>query len=156
MDCTFKTEEGKFNFRVGAAIYDGKRVLFTTDGRSDFYNAVGGRVQFGETTENAVLREIREELGVDAEIDRLYSITQKFFECGGVVYHEIEFLYLIKPFDFSRIDYNAIHCDGDDSRLVWLDADKEPDMPYFPKHMFEAVTSPCSDVKIMTENELMQ
>lgn len=86
----------------------------------------------------------------------LYSITQKFFECGGVVYHEIEFLYLIKPFDFSKIDYNAIHCDGDDSRLVWLDADKEPDMPYFPKHMFEAVTSPCCDVKIMTENELMQ
>ncbi len=156
MDCTFKTEEGKFNFRVGAAIYDGKRVLFTTDGRSDFYNSVGGRVQFGETTENAVLREIREELGVDAKIDRLYSITQKFFECGGVVYHEIEFLYLIKPFDFSKIDYNAIHCDGDDSRLVWLDADKEPDMPYFPKHIFEAVTSPCNDVKIMTENELMQ
>lgn len=71
MDCTFKTEEGKFNFRVGAAIYDGKRVLFTTDGSSDYYYAVGGRVHFGETTENAVLREIREELGVDAEIDRL-------------------------------------------------------------------------------------
>lgn len=71
MDCTFKTEEGKFNFRVGAAIYDGKRVLFTTDGSSDYYYAVGGRVYFGETTENAVLREIREELGVDAEIDRL-------------------------------------------------------------------------------------
>lgn len=32
MDCTFKTEEGKFNLRVGAVITDGKRVLVTDYG----------------------------------------------------------------------------------------------------------------------------
>ena len=74
MDCSFVTGDKKFNFRVGAVITDGKRLLVTADSHSPWYWVTGGRVKFGETTEAAVLREIREELGVNAEIDRLYSI----------------------------------------------------------------------------------
>ena len=79
MDCTFNTPEGKFNLRVGAVITDGNRVLVNTDSRVDFYTVIGGRVKLGETAEAAILREIREETGVSAETDRLYSISEKFF-----------------------------------------------------------------------------
>ena len=103
MDCTFKTPEGKFNLRVGAVITDGKRVLVSKDGSHSFYWVTGGRVKLGETTEEAILREIREELGVEAEIARLYSIAEKFFTVDGVFYHELEYLYLIKPFDIAKI-----------------------------------------------------
>ena len=72
MDCTFKTPEGKFNLRVGAVITDGKRVLVSKDGSHSFYWVTGGRVKLGETTEEAILREIREELGVEAEVARLF------------------------------------------------------------------------------------
>ena len=95
MDCTFKTPEGKFNLRVGAVITDGKRVLVSKDGSHSFYWVTGGRVKLGETTEEAILREIREELGVEAEVARLYSIAEKFFTVDGVFYHELEYLYLI-------------------------------------------------------------
>ena len=30
MDCTFKTDEGKFNYRVGALIRDGNRILMAS------------------------------------------------------------------------------------------------------------------------------
>lgn len=154
MDCTFLTPEGKFNLRVGAVITDGKYVLVGKESHVDFYTVIGGRVKFGETAEAAVLREIKEETGVSAEIDRLYSINEKFFRFDGITYHELEFLFLIKPFDVSLIDETAIQCDGADQRLIWLDSTKEPDMPVFPEHLFEAVNSPSAEVKFMTENSL--
>lgn len=154
MDCTFNTPEGKFNLRVGAVITDGKRVLVGKDSRVDFYTVVGGRVKLGETAEAAVLREIREETGVSTEIDRLYSISEKFFRFDGIAYHELEFLFLIKPFDISLIDETAIQCDGADQRLVWLDSTKKPDMPVFPKHLFEAVNSPAPELQFITANQL--
>lgn len=153
MDCTFNTTEGKFNLRVGAVITDGTRVLVGKDSRVDFYTVVGGRVKFGETAETAVLREIREELGVSAEIDRLYSINEKFFTLDGIRYHELEFLFLIKPFDISRIDYSAISCDGADIRLVWLDTARKPDMPVFPENLFEAATNPSPEIKFTVEDD---
>lgn len=153
MDCTFNTTEGKFNLRVGAVITDGTRVLVGKDSRADFYTVIGGRVKFGETAETAVLREIREELGVSAEIDRLYSINEKFFTLDGIRYHEMEFLFLIKPFDISRIDYSAISCDGADIRLVWLDTARKPDMPVFPENLFEAVANPSPEIKFTVEDD---
>ena len=167
MDCTFKTPEGKFNLRVGAVITDGKRVLVSKDGSHSFYWVTGGRVKLGETTEEAILREIREELGVEynaaeqvvlgdvrqdeAEVARLYSIAEKFFTVDGVFYHELEYLYLIKPFDIAKIDYGAVHCDSPDISLVWLDTDSEPDMPVYPEHLFEAVRNPSGAVRIMVQ-----
>lgn len=153
MDCTFKTPEGKFNLRVGAVITDGKRVLVSKDVSHEFYWVVGGRVKLGESTEEAVLREVREELGVAAEVDRLYSIAEKFFTVDGVFYHELEFLYLIKPFDVSKIDYGAIRCDSPDISLVWLDTDKEPEMPVYPENLFEAVRSPSSGISAIVNKE---
>ena len=153
MDCTFNTPEGKFNLRVGAVITDGKRVLVGKDSRVDFYTVIGGRVKLGETAEAAILREIREETGVSAEIDRLYSISEKFFRFDGIAYHELEFLFLIKPFDVSLINETAIQCDGADQRLVWLDSTKEPDMPVFPENLFEAVNSPATELRFITVNE---
>lgn len=151
MDCTFKTPEGKFNLRVGAVITDGKRVLVSKDGSHSFYWVTGGRVKLGETTEEAILREIREELGVEAEVARLYSIAEKFFTVDGVFYHELEYLYLIKPFDIAKIDYGAVHCDSPDISLVWMDTDSEPDMPVYPEHLFEAVRNPSGAVRIMVQ-----
>lgn len=154
MDCTFMTAEGKFNLRVGAVITDGRRVLVTEDNRWPWYWTIGGRVRFGETAEAAILREIYEELGVHAEIDRLYSIAQKFFTVESTVYHELEFLFLIKPFDISKIDYSAIHCDDENLRLVWLDTAEKPDKQVYPKNLFSAVQDPSAKLTLLCEDEL--
>ena len=100
MDCTFKTEEGKFNYRVGAIIRNGNRILMARnpgETRGDMWYSVGGRVRFGETAEVACLRELKEETGLELELERLAAIHENFFrDAEGTLYHEISLFFLVK------------------------------------------------------------
>ncbi len=79
MDLTFQTPGGRFNYRVcGVIIHDGK-LLAMHDENSPYYYLPGGRVKYGETAEEAVLREMKEELDVDCKIDRPLWLNQAFF-----------------------------------------------------------------------------
>ena len=54
---------GGFNYRVaGIALSEGRLLLHTSD-RDDFWSLPGGRCEFGETSAEALVREMREELG---------------------------------------------------------------------------------------------
>lgn len=97
MDISFKTELGKFNYRVCAVIINDNKVLVMRDNHADYYYLPGGRVQFNETAEKAVLRELKEELNIDAEIVRPLYFNQNFFYevVLKVDYHEIGVYFLI-------------------------------------------------------------
>ncbi len=91
MDITFATQEGRFNYRVcGMIIHNGK-ILAMHDERSPYFYLPGGRVQLHETAEEAVIREIREELNIDAKIARPLWLNQGFFieDVSGEKFHEI-------------------------------------------------------------------
>ena len=80
MDISFKTEQGRFNYRTaGVLIQDGK-LLVMQDENSPYYYVPGGRVSFGEATEAALQREISEELGIDVVVQRLLWVVESFFE----------------------------------------------------------------------------
>lgn len=126
MDTTFKTSEGIFTYRVDAIIRNGTKILMAHDKQNDQYYTIGGRAHFGETSEHAMLRELFEEIGVKTEIDRLAFVHENFFEIEGTSRHEIAFGYLIKPFDYNKIDYSAIESDGENQEILWIDlGDKE-------------------------------
>ena len=63
-------DDGILNIRVGAIIMKDGKILMVGNDR-DYLYSVGGRVKFGETAEEAVVREVLEETGVQMEIDRL-------------------------------------------------------------------------------------
>ncbi|MBQ6154153.1 MAG: NUDIX domain-containing protein [Ruminococcus sp.] len=137
MDCTFLTEKGNFNFRVGAVIADGGRVLAVRNPNEqrEFYYSVGGRVNYGETTEEAILRELYEETGIACEIDRLYAIHENFFTSDdGVPFHEISIFFLIKKnSDLLNIKSGQLTDQGPRGEyLVWIDLDHSEDMTLYP------------------------
>ena len=82
MDITFRTENGKFNYRVCAVMISQGKILAMHDERSPYYYLPGGRVEMGETAEHAVVREIEEELRITPKIVRPLWLNQSFF-CGG-------------------------------------------------------------------------
>ena len=64
---------------VAAAIRDGDHVFATQRGYGDFkdwWEFPGGKIEPGETREQALVREIREELSVDILIDRFLRTVE--------------------------------------------------------------------------------
>ena len=80
MDISFQTDDMLFNYRVCAMlIKDGEILAMKDEGASYFY-LPGGRVKMGETAENAVIREVEEELGITPRIVRPLWLNQAYFK----------------------------------------------------------------------------
>lgn len=103
MDLTFQMPEGRFNYRVCAIIVHDGKLLTMKDKRSPYYYLPGGRVALHETAEQAVLREVREELQIDAAIVRPLWMAQSFFteDVTGERFHEVCLYFLM---DVSNTD----------------------------------------------------
>ena len=93
---TFLRDNQRFNFRVAGIAIANNRVLLHRLDRDDFWTFPGGRVELGETSQDALLRELKEELNADIEIVRMLWLVENFFEYNSQQYHEIAFYYLMQ------------------------------------------------------------
>ncbi|RCW45445.1 NUDIX hydrolase [Paenibacillus prosopidis] len=134
---TFEKENNKFNFRVaGIAIHD-NRILLHTTLKDDFWNLPGGRVEFNESTDLTILREIKEELDIEVRIEELLFVNEDFFEYDGKKYHEICFYYLITfplGHEIIRID-DEFYGIEDEGRLIfkWFLIDQLIELNVYPE-----------------------
>lgn len=78
MDICFETPVGIFNYRVCAVILHDNKLLTMRNERSPYYYLPGGRVSMHESAEQAVIRELQEELNIEAEISRPLWLNQSF------------------------------------------------------------------------------
>lgn len=91
---------GRLNIRAGAIIVKEGKALFIFN---EHYYTVGGRIRFGEDAYEALLREMREELGEYAALlheGTLVAIEENFYPADGVRVHEYGFYF---RFDGSRL-----------------------------------------------------
>lgn len=100
-DISFQNDQDRFRYKSCAIIIEENAIAFMTNPDETYYYPLGGAVQLGETSEEAVLREIKEETGQDYEIERLLLIHENFFQqdtgkLAGLNCHEISFYYLMK------------------------------------------------------------
>jgi ADP-ribose pyrophosphatase YjhB (NUDIX family) len=86
----------RFNYRVaGVAIHDGSVLLHRAE-PDVYWTLPGGRAEHGETAEQTITREMREELETEAHVIRLLWLVEKFFDRDGLSYHEIALYFLIR------------------------------------------------------------
>ena len=114
MDVKIKTNDLKFKFRVcGIIINDGKILL--EEYSKDSFCLPGGYVNLGESSEDAIQRELKEELEIDFNIDSFLGVIENFFTNLRLVKtHGIEFYYKVSfknVDDIKKIDYNRIEND---------------------------------------------
>lgn len=84
---------------------DGPRLLLSCQrsptGSECYCRPLGGGIEFGETSCEAIVREIREELGAEIEAPVLLGALENLFTLDGVEGHEIIFVYQARFVDGS-------------------------------------------------------
>lgn len=74
-------------------IHDGKTLVskgFDEKKNETFYRGVGGSVHFREMSEDAMKREVKEELGCDVENLELLTVAENIFTYDGEDRHQKE------------------------------------------------------------------
>ncbi|HIR48668.1 MAG TPA: NUDIX domain-containing protein [Candidatus Faecimonas gallistercoris] len=100
-----KTEDYNFKFRVSGVIIKNDKLLLVNMDDSGFLCLPGGYVELGETTEEAMRRELLEEIGKKFEIDKYLGVVENYFiNKYAKKIHEISFYYLMTPVE--KMDTN--------------------------------------------------
>ncbi|MEE1061590.1 MAG: NUDIX domain-containing protein [Ruminococcus sp.] len=151
MDCTFKTTEGKFNYRVAAIIKNGSKILMANNPEyKTCCYSVGGRVRLNETLEEAIVREVFEETGIKAEIDRMGFIHENFFtNFEGELYHELSIFFYIKPNEeILKIKDGHLTNDGPNGEyLKWIDINEKQDINIYPEFYLTELKNPSEHIR---------
>lgn len=93
MDIKFTVGQQRFNHRAVAVIVKEGHLLIHRNVRDDFWALPGGRIRLMESGAEAVIREIKEELGLAAEVSRFLSVHENFFTYDEISFHEVGFYY---------------------------------------------------------------
>ena len=107
MDLSIMLSNIKLNIRVGIIIRYNESVFIELSKLG--YNSVipGGRIKLGEKSIDALIREIREEMGFIIKKDRLLfvKIMENFYTLDNIKVHELFFIY---EYSISNKEYNIL------------------------------------------------
>ncbi|HXI02331.1 MAG TPA: NUDIX domain-containing protein [Candidatus Saccharimonadales bacterium] len=93
--------------------------------REPFLRPLGGTVEFGERAEEAVRREILEELGEEIGSPRRLGVLENIFHYGGRTNHEIVFVFEAEfrdPGVYEREHLEAVEADGTPLKVRWVES----------------------------------
>ncbi len=149
-------DDGILNIRAGAIIMKDGKLLMVGNDRNYLYS-VGGRIKFGETAEEAVVREVFEETGVKMEIDRLGFVHENYFYGDALsnlnkqIYEISFFFYMKMPETFVPISESFTE-NNSKEHLVWVSLDE--DIKIYPEFFRTELKNPTDTVKhFITKDE---
>jgi 8-oxo-dGTP pyrophosphatase MutT (NUDIX family) len=95
--------------------------------KQSFYRPLGGGIEFGEYGEEAVRREIMEELHTEIKDLSYLGMLENVFVFNGTPGHEIVMVYdgvLLNSGLYDQSVISVIEANGEDIRAVWKNLDE--------------------------------
>lgn len=131
--CVFRRDDGTILVGISDGPSDGRR----------FYRPLGGGVEFGESAEEAVAREIQEELGAEIHSVRRLGVLDQCFTFDGKPKHEVAFIFDARFADESfsaREHITGVEANGLPIHALWI-LPRNADLPLFPNGLTELLDS---------------
>ena len=150
-DIIFKTDEYVFSYRVAGILIHNGRVLLQRPTNDNAYAIPGGHVTLGETNEQTLIREFKEEINADIKVDKLIWVGELFFPWGDKPCHQICLFYNISLTGNSSIPlsgrfWGAEQLEDKSFKLEfsWIDIKELENLEIYPieakKYLSEGLT----------------
>lgn len=106
-----------------------------------FYRPLGGGVDYGETSETALKREFKEEIGEEVKNLKLLGVVENIFTLDEKIGHEIVFVYeceFINQDLYTKETLELVDPDGY-GKLEWVNVEKEVSSgsKIYPKPLYD-------------------
>lgn len=89
----------KFKIRSAGVALEQNHVFLYRSIDSDYWALPGGQINHGESSDQALVREVSEELGAAVEIGRLVWLIENIYPKNGKIIHELGFYYYMHFID---------------------------------------------------------
>ena len=114
------------------------KILVQRERNGNEYALPGGHIKIGETLENGLIREFKEETGVSIKVERLLWSEECFWEYKGKQAHNISFYFLIDESSGLEIcdDGEFVsHKDNCDVLIGWLPIEELKNVIIYPEFL---------------------
>lgn len=138
-DWMFSSNEYVCGLRAAGVLIRDGRILVQKDRNGNEYALPGGHIRIGETLEDGLAREFREETGAEIAIKRLVWSEESLWSWKGRQAHTIVFYYLVEECEGSEAcawNSTVPHKDNQNVVLEWMrveDIEKATIYPRFLK-----------------------
>lgn len=143
-------ERSRIRVKAFAVIFDGPGehhlvARMSTTEHPVFHRPLGGSIELGERSREAVIREIGEELGATLVDPELLGVLENIFTIEGELGHEVVFVYVgrlaepdvVPPAGRSFVDTDEHGAPGDEGWVEWRPVSGDPAIPLFPDGLQE-------------------
>ncbi len=157
-DLRFRAPDGMVEIRAAAIIVRrptpdpaDARLLMVTNQADDFAYSVGGALELGETSREAVLREVREETGMDLPIGPLAAIEQSFHIDRREFWHLVTFHYWVDVLDGFEPWNSSVGFRSSSETLHWYGLDDLSRLTFHPRFYRDALFSQWDGIRSVVE-----
>ena len=109
-----------------------------------FYRPLGGGIEFGETSEETIHREMLEEMNVEVTDLKYLCTLENIFVFNGKPGHEIVVVYdgrLVNSGLYEQAEMSGLEADGNPLRVLWKRISEfGPDVPLYPDGLLEILS----------------
>ncbi|HEM3703767.1 TPA: NUDIX domain-containing protein [Streptococcus suis] len=143
MDFRTRIDNQIFGVRATALLIKDGKIFLTKDAKERYYT-IGGAIAVNETAQDAVVREVKEELGIDSCVNQLAFVVENQFTHEEIDFHNIEFHFIVEP--SGEMPKEMIE-DNLKQAFEWIELDKLVNLDVVPAFLAQELPNWNGQVK---------
>ena len=140
-DILFDVDGVLFSYRVGGVLIKNNKILLTKGG--DDYSLPGGHSQIGEASQETIVREFKEETGLDVEPLNVISTYENFWKWDEKNCHQLCIYYRLKMINENQ--KLVPNPDTKETKYIWIELKQLNNINLYPIGISDQILNKVTD-----------